>query len=75
MIVLIETQSGFVRQLTQSVYFMGEMEGFTLLADLACILTILEQERAADLLYDGVPIRGATMQATHQTQAGQMRNG
>ena len=34
------------------------MNGFTLLAGLACILAILEQERAADLLHDGVPIAG-----------------
>jgi hypothetical protein len=34
------------------------MDRFTLLAGLTCILAILEQERAADLLYDGVPIAG-----------------
>src|ERR1700731_3086477 len=34
------------------------MNGFTLLAGLACILAILEKERAADLLHDGVPIAG-----------------
>ena len=34
------------------------MDRFTLLAGLTCILAILEQERAADLLHDGVPIAG-----------------
>jgi hypothetical protein len=34
------------------------MNRFTLLACLACIHAILEQERAADLPHDGVPIAG-----------------
>jgi hypothetical protein len=34
------------------------MDRFTLLAGLARILAILEQERAAELLFDGVPVAG-----------------
>ena len=37
---------------------MGEYESFTLLAGLACILAILEQERAADFLHNGAPAAG-----------------
>ena len=41
------------------------MNRFILLAALACILAILEQEHAADVLRDGVPVAGPGLPGIH----------